>query len=235
MPAFRIHQLRKIDTHLHGWDVAGKCLSVLSNDRGVILDDFVESTFLWHGEESYNTRLVPYREHWVGFVHNPPGSPPWPSIAGECVRNLNMSPFWREKSKHCLGLYTLTQYLANWVISEWGVPCEVVRYPTIRPGTVFSPEAFLQQTMPTIACVGFWLRRFSSFDALRANGYRKLRPRPRFRKTTQPADIGWNNIRLRKNERQYGSPSMGGPYRSLRGLIIGTMTPYWLSQSFSLT
>jgi hypothetical protein len=32
--------------------------------------------------------------------------------------------------------------------------------------------------MPTIACIGFWLRRFSSFDALRANGYCKLRPSP---------------------------------------------------------
>jgi hypothetical protein len=177
-PAFRIEQLRKIETHLHGWDVATKCLSVLANDQGVILDDFVESTFLWHGDESHKRGLIPYRQHWVGFIHNPPGSPCWPSIAREGVQNLSKSPFWHQSLKHRLGLYALTQYLADWVREEWRVPCEVVRYPTIRPRVVFSPQAFREQSEPIIACIGFWLRRFSSFDALRADGYRKIRPRP---------------------------------------------------------
>ena len=176
--AFKINHLRKISTHLHGWDVAGKCLSVLANDEGVILDDFVESTFLWHGDQSYKRDMIPYRRHWVGFIHNPPGSPDWPSIADGSVRNLAKSPFWRQSLQHCLGLYALTRYLADWVANEWDVSCEVVRYPTIRPRVVFSPDAFIDQPEPSIVCIGFWLRRFSSFDALCCDGYRKLRLNP---------------------------------------------------------
>ena len=176
--AFKIQQLRKIGTHLHGWDVATKCLSVLENDRGVILDDFVESSFLWHSDEAYQRNVIPYRRHWVGFIHNPPDLPNWPSIAGESVRNLGKSPFWHESLQHCLGLFALTKYLADWVENEWKVPCEVVRYPTIRPRVVFSSDAFNAQSVPSIVCIGFWRRRFSSFDALRADGYRKRRINP---------------------------------------------------------
>jgi hypothetical protein len=175
-PALNIRLLRRIGTHRYGWDVAAKSLSVLENSDGVLFDDFVESTFLWHGEESFTAGIVPYNEHWVGFIHNPPNSPDWPSITGERVTNLSKSVFWRDSLEYCLGLFALTEYLARWVSKEWGVPCEVVRYPTIRPKKLFSWDWF--ESEKSVVSIGFWLRRFSSFDHLHAEGFRKVRPLP---------------------------------------------------------
>lgn len=176
-PALKIGTLRTIGTHRYGWSVATKALSVLADPAGVLFDDFVESTFLWHGNASFTAGNVPYREHWTGFIHNPPSSPDWPSVEGEKVTNLPRSAFWREGLPHCLGLFAMTDYLARWVTKEWDVPCEVVRYPTIRPDRVFDFDAFARSDK-TVASIGFWLRRFSSFELLRAPGFRKLRPLP---------------------------------------------------------
>ena len=184
-PVLGIRTLRTIGTHRHGWSVATKSLSVLSNSDGVIFDDFVESTFLWHGHESFSAGIVPYTEHWTGFIHNPPHSPDWPSIRTEGVTNLSKSAFWIDSLEHCLGLYAMTNYLAEWVTKEWGIPCEVVRYPTITPTKTFSLDEFLRQSEKTVASIGFWLRRYSSFDQLRADGYRKLRPLPVAREHTK--------------------------------------------------
>jgi hypothetical protein len=60
---------------------------------------------------------------------------------------------------------------------EWNVPCEVLRYPTLTPRQVFSWKRFAD-SRKTVACIGFWLRRLSSFDQLDAEGYVKLRPLP---------------------------------------------------------
>jgi hypothetical protein len=176
-PALRIRNLRSVGTHQHGWAVATKAISVLANPDGVLFDDFVESSFLWHGTESFANGEIPYREHWTGFVHTPPYSPDWPSIEGEKITNLPRNKYWLEGLENCLGLFAMTEYLAKWVTSEWSVPCEVVRYPAIRPQRVFDWDRFVTSSR-TVACVGVWLRRFSSFAMLSAPGYRKLRPLP---------------------------------------------------------
>jgi hypothetical protein len=175
--ALRIRNLRSVGTHQHGWSVATKAISVLANSDGVLFDDFVESTFLWHGKESFANGEIPYREHWTGFVHNSPHSPDWPSVAGEKITNLSRNKYWLEGLENCLGLFAMTEYLAKWVTTEWGVPCEVVRYPAIRPQRIFDWNQFVPSPR-TVASIGIWLRRFSSFAMLSAPGYRKLRPLP---------------------------------------------------------
>ena len=177
-PALRMPMLRNLRTRDHGWSVATKLLSVLSNPDGVIFDDFVESTFLWHGHESLSAGIIPYTEPWMGFIHNPPHSPDWPSIRAAGIANLSSSTTWMGSLQHCLGLYAMTDYLAEWATKQWGIPCEVVRYPAIIPEKKFSIEDFTRQPEKTVASIGFWLRRYSSFDQLRADGYRKLRPLP---------------------------------------------------------
>jgi hypothetical protein len=73
-------------------------------------------------------------------------------------------------------LFTLTEYLATWVRNEWEVPCDVVRYPTLVPEQLFSIDKHEAEPVKIIATIGFWLRRFTSFSMLKADGFRKVRP-----------------------------------------------------------
>ncbi len=177
-PAFRIPQLRRVGSHDRGWDVAGKSLTLLAREDGILLDDFVESSFLWHGDRAFQRGVIPYRSHWVGFIHNPPGSPDWPTIFGESIHRLRESQAWSSSVEHCLGLYALSSYLANWVRAEWNVECEVIRYPALKPEKLFSPEDYLSQERPSLLCLGFWLRRFLSFRKIQAPRYEKVCPMP---------------------------------------------------------
>jgi hypothetical protein len=177
-PAFKIPQLRRVGSHDRGWDVAGKTLTLLAREDGVLLDDFVESSFLWHGERAFQRGLIPYRSHWVGFIHNPPGSPDWPTISAESIHRLRESQAWLSSLEHCLGLFALSTYLADWVRAEWDVQCEVLRYPAIKSEKQFCPDDYLRQARPALLCVGFWLRRFLSFRKLQAPQYEKVCPMP---------------------------------------------------------
>jgi hypothetical protein len=165
-----------ISSHQYGWAVALKALSVLSNPEGVLLDGFIENTFLWRLADNRKAAKIPYREPWVGFVHHPPGIPNWPSIARHKIQDLANVPEWSESLECCLGLFALTDYLAQWVRARWGVPCEVLRYPALRPDNVFSMANYDAHHPKIVTMVGFWLRRFTSFQMLNADGHRKIRP-----------------------------------------------------------
>jgi hypothetical protein len=102
--------------------------------------------------------------------------PAWPSIAESRIQNLSKNPEWLESLQHCLGLFTLTEYLATWVRNEWNVPCSVVRYPTLIPEQLFSIDKYEAEPVRIVTTLGFWLRRFTSFAMLRADGFRKIRP-----------------------------------------------------------
>jgi hypothetical protein len=207
-PALDIRRLRRIGTHRYGWDVATKALTVLASRDGVLFDDFVESSFLWHGDRSVSAGTVPYTREWAGIVHNPPGSPDWPSIAAESITNLSRSRLWLDSLPRCLGLFALTEYLATWVRQEWNVSCEVLRYPTLTPRQGFSWKRFVD-SQKTVACIGFWLRRLSSFDHLSADGYVKLRPLPLDRGNAE----GMRRLAAYAAEERLDAGSNSGPPR----------------------
>jgi hypothetical protein len=174
--ALKMIGTRTIQTHRYGWRVAIRALSVLAETEGVLFDGWVENTFLWHVADSRRARRIPYDEPWVGFVHNPPGVPDWPSIRESRIQALNDNPEWLDSLDKCLGLFTLSEYLAHWVRREWRVPCEVLRYPTLVPERRFSIARYESAAPKRVAMIGFWLRRFSSFALLDADGHRKIRP-----------------------------------------------------------
>ena len=56
-------------THRSGWPYAIAALQPLADPEGVLLDDFIEQTFV------YPSSVVGYSEPWVGIVHHPPNMP----------------------------------------------------------------------------------------------------------------------------------------------------------------
>lgn len=190
-PCLKVKDDFAITSHQYGWGVALKTLSVLSNPKGVLFDAFIEKTFLWDLEKNRRTSKVPYREPWIGIIHHPPGIPPWPSLAHHRIQELDRIPEWKQSLQECIGLIALSSYLADWVTEQWNIPCEVLRYPALRPEKVFSLKSFDEEHPQTVAMIGFWMRRFSSFRRLDVRPWRKVRPLL----VEDPNSVGMDHIR----------------------------------------
>ena len=58
-----------LGSHRSGWPYAIASLQPLADARGVLLDDFIEQTFV------YPDTVRPHSDPWVGIVHHPPNMP----------------------------------------------------------------------------------------------------------------------------------------------------------------
>lgn len=193
--------------HRSGWRYAIEALHSLHHRNGVRCEGFLEDLFAWQHPRSgvrpgpellaalrtqaYETRLtseerhvIPLREPWVGFLHNPPGMPVW-FHSDESPQTILSKPVWRESLPHCVGLFTLSEYAAEWLRKETGKPVSAVLHPTETPALCFDFDRFLANPHKLIVQVGWWLRRLGAIDRLPLRsgnplGYTKLRLIPRF-------------------------------------------------------
>src|SRR5260370_9461350 len=101
-PAVRVRDNFKITSHQYGWEVALKALSVLYHPEGLLLDAFVEKTFLWDIEANRAKRRVPYKDFLIGFIHHPPGIPTWPALPHHRFQGLDAPPQWGQNLAPCL-------------------------------------------------------------------------------------------------------------------------------------
>lgn len=193
--------------HRSGWRYAVNALYPLHNHRGVRFEDFLEDPFAWQhrhcgvrsGAELLQAILsqdhtaplnaeekgiLPIGEPWAGILHNPPHMP-----AGfhplETPRVILAKAVWRESLDACVGLFTLSQYCADWLREATGKPVSPLIHPTEIPDSLFDFEAFLANANKKIVQVGWWLRRLSAIYDLpvpvdNALGFGKLRLVPEF-------------------------------------------------------
>ena len=193
--------------HRSGWRYAVEALHPLHHTEGVLFESFLEDPFAWQHPQpgirtgadflralrkpTYQTRLtseerhiVPFREPWVGFLHNPPNMPRWFHYQ-ESPQSIFAKSVWQESLKHCIGLFTLSEYAACWLRQATGKPVSAVLHPTETPTVKFDFERFLANPQKKIVQVGWWLRRLAAIDRLPvpANnplGLTKLRLIPNF-------------------------------------------------------
>ncbi|MFO1429883.1 MAG: tetratricopeptide repeat protein [Candidatus Competibacteraceae bacterium] len=193
--------------HRSGWRYAVEALYSLHNPEGVRFEGFLEDPFAWQhpragirpGPEllvalrspSYETRItseerhiVPFREPWVGFLHNPPHMPPWFHFE-ESPQTILAKPVWQESLRHCVGLFALSEYAAGWLRRFTGKPVSALLHPTEMPDLLFDFQRFQAKPQKFIIQVGWWLRRLGAIDRLpipadNILGYTKLRLVPHF-------------------------------------------------------
>ncbi len=193
--------------HRSGWRPAMEAIYPLHHPQGVRFESFLDEIFavdhprpgIRSGPDllaaiqrprwvdritSEERRVVPIREPWVGFLHNPFGMPPWfcPDYAPEFVFTKQI---WRDSLPSCVGLFTLSEHMAQWLRRATGKPVSVAYLPSEIPETTFDFEAFLANTGKRVIQIGWWLRRQTAIDHLplaegNALGYRKLRLVPGF-------------------------------------------------------
>jgi hypothetical protein len=193
--------------HRGGWSYVLAALRPFHHRDGMLFDGFIENNFAWRhwsGEirpaqvlqqlkdegvfaqlaTSAEQGITPYREPWVGVLHNPPHMPHW-FHSREAPQTIFGKAIWRESLPHCRGLFAFSEDHAQWLRAETGLPVSSLVHPTEIPAQLFDFEAFRSNPVKQVVQVGWWLRRLNAIYELplaagNALGYVKTRLVPRF-------------------------------------------------------
>ena len=155
------------ENHRGGWTDVGRLINRhLHSPDGVLFVSAIEDQ-LW----SRKKREGPFKEPWVGFMHQMPHH----DLEFWDLDRIVKTELWNESIKHCLGLWTLTDYQKNY-LQQLNVPVPVAKayYPIEAPERKFSFEKFLANPDKQVLCIGEFLRNFQFFYDLEAPGYRKV-------------------------------------------------------------
>ena len=140
-------------THRSGWPYAVRALEpLMSADAPVLLDDFVDRTFLFG---AYRDRGIVHSSPWIGICHHP-----WkpPGGFGQGLSTLATLPAWRESLPHLKLVVVLARHLAPKLRRQWGVPCLTLRHPSEVPALTWSPDAFERNPARKLIQIGSYLR-----------------------------------------------------------------------------
>lgn len=149
-------------SHRSGWEYAIDSLRPLHNpETDCYFDGFLERRFAWEYDTSRREDKIPYRSPWIGFFHNPPGIPKW-FFSEYSPSAIIDKPAFKESLKNCLGIYTLSNRLKDYLSNEIEVPICSLIHPTETPEVQFSFDKFLDNKRKRIINVGYWLRKLSS-------------------------------------------------------------------------
>ena len=136
--------------HRSGWPFAVDALRrIHSGSAELLFDDFVEQTWIYSG------RQEPITQPWAGIFHHPPNPPQW-TRQQDRIDALQDNPAFAESLQNLKLAVCLSNYLAEWIESNWNVPAAVVKHPTEVPADKWQPEAW-QQSKRLLQC-GWYLR-----------------------------------------------------------------------------
>jgi tetratricopeptide (TPR) repeat protein len=188
--------------HRSGWDLAIQALSPLHNSQGILFDSVLENQFSYENNRAKKRSprilakmqadgafqilatlvekgILPYQKPWVGFLHHPPLMPNW-FMYYQSPQKLWEKEIWQASLPHCVGLFTLTNYFAEWLRAKTDRPVSVLTLPTEIPDKQFDFDQFIANPQKKIVQIGWWLRKLHSIYQLplaRNNplGYEKVR------------------------------------------------------------
>ncbi|MGC1307361.1 MAG: tetratricopeptide repeat protein [Phormidesmis sp.] len=177
-----VHQ-KVFSSHRCGWSYAIRGLQPLHNSSGILFDGFLENSFFWKHYQP-NQIKAPYTQPWVGFLHNPPAMPNW-FYSQHSPQALFAKAEWQQSLKHCLGLFCLSNYHADWVRQYTNKPVSVLIHPTEIPERLFDFDRFVENSQKKIVQLGWWLRKLTAIYQLpihrqNALGYEKIKLNPAF-------------------------------------------------------
>lgn len=202
-----LYRQKTFACHRSGWNYALQALKPLHNSKGVLFDGFIENNFAWKHETagcrsdeilrkmklngsfsslatSEEKGIVPYKVPWVGFVHNPQNMPTWFHYQ-ESPQTIFAKSIWQDSLEHCLGLFTFSQYHAEWLREQTGKPVNYLVHPTEIPDVQFDFNKFRKNPNKKIIQIGWWLRKLHAIYLLpiakdNPQNYEKIRLVPMF-------------------------------------------------------
>jgi len=148
--------------HRSGWPYCLEALApLLDPEAEVLLDDFVERTFLY--DAKWNDGFY-HRDPWVGFLHHPPDMPDWyfPRLH---LDRLDDNPRWVRSLPQLRLLFCFSEAQAAWCRQKWPeVPAVAVRHPTGLPLARWTPDRFENNPWPKVLQVGWFLRNVAAIE-----------------------------------------------------------------------
>lgn len=160
------HKQAAAGAHRSGWDYVLQSISHLYTEAGVVLDDFVERTFLYSKEwHSYTV----YKEPWVGIVHHASDIPTW------YLRNLSLlgmieTPRWQESLPQLKLLIAMAPRLQQWLQLQYPeIPVALLKHPTGRPSIMWTPERFAGNPEKKLLQVGWFCRNTAAIEQIPAS------------------------------------------------------------------
>ncbi|HEY9693250.1 MAG TPA: tetratricopeptide repeat protein [Oculatellaceae cyanobacterium] len=174
--------------HRSGWQFAINALKPLHNSKGILFDGFLEDNFAWkhwllgkredhilesmknYGRfEQFATSeekdIIPYTQPWMGIFHNPPNMPTWFHYY-QSPQTILAKKVWQQSLYNCIGLFTLSEYHANWLRQQTGKPVSTLIHPTEIPEVQFNFQKFLANSQKKIVQIGWWLRKLNAIYQL---------------------------------------------------------------------
>ena len=193
-------------SHRSGWDYVVHNMSDFNNPNGVNFDGFVENAFSWRKNQYIADKIIPYKEPWIGFLHNPPNMPLWFSDNNSYPQTLINDELFKESLNNCKGLYVLSNYYKRFLKHYLHhTPVNVLYHPTEIPDLKFNFDNFYKNKNKNIVNIGWWLRKLNSIFLLDSGKYQKIRLMPNnkckdtiLRLTNIELDLC--NITLNKNQ-----------------------------------
>jgi hypothetical protein len=139
-----------------------------------LFDDFIERSHSWnhHYYLKRTKKEVPYTKPWVGIFHIPQNSPDWYDFCHNPQAILKRETFQKSLEK-CLGLFSLTDYLSDFLRKNVDVPVETLRYPTYLNPVKWTEQGFLSNKDKKIIQLGCFLRRSYAIIRLKSD-YHKV-------------------------------------------------------------
>ena len=166
-------------SHRSGWDYVVHNLSDFNNPLGVHFDGFVENAFSWRKNQYIADKIIPYKEPWIGFLHNPPNMPLWFSDNNSYPQTLINDELFKESLNNCKGLYVLSNYYKRFLKHYLHhTPVNVLYHPTEIPDLKFNFDNFYKNKNKNIVNIGWWLRKLNSIFLLDSGKYQKIRLMP---------------------------------------------------------
>jgi hypothetical protein len=153
--------------HRAGWAYAVGALMKLDGPsvgrRGrLLLDTYVDRTFLWGREPLQLAGAIPYRAPWAGFVHHTFDT----SHSDHNCAAMFAEPAFIASLAHCRGLIALSRALAAQLeaalraAGHARVPVRALAHPTepVPADAEFTPARFAANARRRVVQVGAWLR-----------------------------------------------------------------------------
>jgi len=192
MIRLNLSKCRGFSHHRHGWAFCINALKPIHSNYGIECDDFIEKNFAWGLSNFYKKKSeasLPYKNPWVGFLHNPQNPPRWFDYSNSPEGILSRKIF-QESLRACKCLICLSDYLANWLKRKVEVPVISVKHPTQLNCETWDENKFLLQKVKPVVQIGYWLRNLTAI--------RDLRCTSKYTKIWIPSDLEYANKLLNR-------------------------------------
>ncbi len=164
-PFTTLHLAKNV--HRSGWAFVLSHMMNLSaphfnRPHKLVVDTYMDRTFHWGMDAMLLNGVLPYRTHWVGFLHHTFDTH---HSRYNCVEMFKKQPL-RESLGTCKGIFVLSNYLAEQVKAALREHClplvdvHVLYHPTefVAKDKMFTFERFLANPSKKVVQIGAWLR-----------------------------------------------------------------------------